>query len=141
MAFHASKCCRIVLCNHYVVKALSTQHMKLFAPSSTAKMLRFYSSDTQEENELQLVTLAHSIAAVTVTTQGEAVPGGRRRSLNQDVLPFSAFLRGDFCRRHSYLRVSMMEECNLRCNGPFSRSLFSCQSGSLYSCFRYKQCA
>uniref|UniRef100_A0AAZ3PDR9 Tc1-like transposase DDE domain-containing protein n=1 Tax=Oncorhynchus tshawytscha TaxID=74940 RepID=A0AAZ3PDR9_ONCTS len=70
MAFHASKCCRIVLCNHYVVKALSTQHMKLFAPSSTAKMLRFYSSDTQEENELQLVTLAHSIAAVTVTTQG-----------------------------------------------------------------------
>nr|XP_029530803.1 uncharacterized protein LOC115138266 [Oncorhynchus nerka] len=115
MAFHASKCCRIVLCNHYVVKALSTQHMKLFAPSSTANMLRFYSSDTQEENELQLVTLAHSIAAVTVTTQGVAVPGGRRRRLNQDVPPFSAFLTGDFCRRQTYLRVSMMEECNLRC--------------------------
>uniref|UniRef100_A0A8K9WT64 Uncharacterized protein n=1 Tax=Oncorhynchus mykiss TaxID=8022 RepID=A0A8K9WT64_ONCMY len=38
-----------------------------------------------------------------------------KRRLNQDVLPFSAFLTGDFCRRHSYLRVSMMEECNLRC--------------------------
>ncbi|XP_055720184.1 uncharacterized protein LOC129812558 isoform X1 [Salvelinus fontinalis] len=115
MAFHVNKCCRIVLCNHYVVKALSTQHMKLFAPSSTAKILRFYSSDTQEENELELVTRAHSSAAVTVTTQEVTVPGGRRQRLNEDVLPFSAFLTGDFCRRHSYLRVSMMEECNLRC--------------------------
>ncbi|XP_029569928.1 molybdenum cofactor biosynthesis protein 1 isoform X1 [Salmo trutta] len=110
MAFYASKCCRIVLCNHYVVKALSTQHMKLFAPSSTAKMLRFYSSDTQEENELVAVTVTK-----TGTTQEVAVPGGRRQRLNEDVLPFSAFLTGDFCRRHSYLRVSLMEECNLRC--------------------------
>uniref|UniRef100_A0A4W5R272 Uncharacterized protein n=1 Tax=Hucho hucho TaxID=62062 RepID=A0A4W5R272_9TELE len=50
-----------------------------------------------------------------VIVQEVAVPAGWRRRLNEDVLPFSAFLTDDICRRHSYLRVSMMEECNFRC--------------------------
>uniref|UniRef100_A0A672HSY3 Molybdenum cofactor biosynthesis protein 1 n=1 Tax=Salarias fasciatus TaxID=181472 RepID=A0A672HSY3_SALFA len=31
------------------------------------------------------------------------------------VLPFSAFLTDNFGRRHSYLRISLTEKCNLRC--------------------------
>ncbi|XP_041711597.2 molybdenum cofactor biosynthesis protein 1 isoform X2 [Coregonus clupeaformis] len=118
MAFHGSKCSRLVLDRPYVVKALSTQHMKLFAPSSTAKMLRCYSSDRQEESELELVSLAHSSSAFPVTktgtTQEVAVPGGWRRRLNKDVLPFAAFLTEDFGRRKCYLHVSVTEKFNLR---------------------------
>ncbi|XDV43680.1 hypothetical protein PO909_012119, partial [Leuciscus waleckii] len=42
------------------------------------------------------------------------VPGGHRRVL-KDVLPFSAFLTDSFGRRHNYLRISLTEKCNLRC--------------------------
>ncbi|XP_035466191.2 molybdenum cofactor biosynthesis protein 1 isoform X2 [Scophthalmus maximus] len=34
---------------------------------------------------------------------------------SEDTLPFSAFLTDNFGRRHSYLRVSLTEKCNLRC--------------------------
>ncbi|KAK6307642.1 hypothetical protein J4Q44_G00227900 [Coregonus suidteri] len=119
MAFHGSKCCRLVLGRHYDVKALSTLHVKLFAPSSTPKLRRWYSSATQEENELELVSLANSSAPVPATkigmTQEVAVPVGQRRRLNEEVLPFSAFLTDNFGRRHSYLRISLTEKCNLRC--------------------------
>nr|ACI69806.1 Molybdenum cofactor biosynthesis protein 1 B [Salmo salar] len=119
MAFHGSKCCHRILGKHYDVKALSTQHMKLFAPSSTPKLRRWYSSATQEENELELVSLANSSAAVPAakigTTQELAVPVGQRQRLNEEVLPFSAFLTDNFGRRHSYLRISLTEKCNLRC--------------------------
>uniref|UniRef100_A0AAR2JZS1 Molybdenum cofactor biosynthesis protein 1 n=1 Tax=Pygocentrus nattereri TaxID=42514 RepID=A0AAR2JZS1_PYGNA len=33
----------------------------------------------------------------------------------KDVLPFSEFLTDAFGRRHSYLRISLTEKCNLRC--------------------------
>uniref|UniRef100_A0A672TBG6 Molybdenum cofactor biosynthesis protein 1 n=1 Tax=Sinocyclocheilus grahami TaxID=75366 RepID=A0A672TBG6_SINGR len=42
------------------------------------------------------------------------VPGSHRRVL-KDVLPFSAFLTDSFERRHNYLRISLTEKCNLRC--------------------------
>uniref|UniRef100_A0A8C2A1H9 Molybdenum cofactor biosynthesis protein 1 n=1 Tax=Cyprinus carpio TaxID=7962 RepID=A0A8C2A1H9_CYPCA len=42
------------------------------------------------------------------------VPGSQRRVL-KDVLPFSAFLMDSFGRRHNYLRMSLTEKCNLRC--------------------------
>ncbi|TSM77410.1 Molybdenum cofactor biosynthesis protein 1 [Bagarius yarrelli] len=41
-------------------------------------------------------------------------PGNQRRVL-KDVLPFSAFLTDTFGRRHNYLRISLTEKCNLRC--------------------------
>ncbi|XP_055755149.1 molybdenum cofactor biosynthesis protein 1 isoform X2 [Salvelinus fontinalis] len=119
MAFHGSKCCRFILGRHYDVKALSTQHVKLFAPSSTPKLRRWYSRATQEDNELELVSLANSSAAVPATKIGTAqelaVPVGQRQKLNEEVLPFSAFLTDNFGRRHSYLRISLTEKCNLRC--------------------------
>uniref|UniRef100_A0AAZ3R7N2 Radical SAM core domain-containing protein n=1 Tax=Oncorhynchus tshawytscha TaxID=74940 RepID=A0AAZ3R7N2_ONCTS len=119
MAFHGSKCCRFIVGRHYDVKALSTQRVKLFVPSSTPKLLRWYSSATQEENELELVSLANSSAAVPATkiatTQELAVPMGQRQRLNEEVLPFSAFLTDNFGRQHSYLRISLTEKCNLRC--------------------------
>ncbi|CAE1316848.1 MOCS1 [Acanthosepion pharaonis] len=34
---------------------------------------------------------------------------------NVDVLPFSAFLTDKYGRHHSYLRISLTEKCNLRC--------------------------
>ncbi|XP_053488668.1 molybdenum cofactor biosynthesis protein 1 isoform X2 [Ictalurus furcatus] len=40
--------------------------------------------------------------------------GGQRRVL-KDVLPFSEFLTDSFGRRHNYLRISLTEKCNLRC--------------------------
>ncbi|MBN3299082.1 MOCS1 protein, partial [Amia calva] len=42
-------------------------------------------------------------------------PAGRRRMLMEDPLPFSAFLTDGFGRQHSYLRISLTEKCNLRC--------------------------
>lgn len=35
-------------------------------------------------------------------------------------LPFSAFLTDTFGRKHSYLRISLTEKCNLRCEEIFS---------------------
>ncbi|XP_046496175.1 molybdenum cofactor biosynthesis protein 1 isoform X2 [Equus quagga] len=39
----------------------------------------------------------------------------RRQFLREHVAPFSAFLTDSFGRRHSYLRISLTEKCNLRC--------------------------
>ena len=33
----------------------------------------------------------------------------------KDILPFSAFLTDSFGRQHDYLRISLTERCNLRC--------------------------
>ena len=35
--------------------------------------------------------------------------------LEKEVLPFSAFLTDSFGRNHDYLRISLTEKCNLRC--------------------------
>ncbi|MBN3313726.1 MOCS1 protein, partial [Atractosteus spatula] len=44
-----------------------------------------------------------------------APPGGRSRELSEDPQPFSAFLTDRFGRQHRYLRISLTEKCNLRC--------------------------
>ncbi|XP_016300171.1 molybdenum cofactor biosynthesis protein 1-like isoform X1 [Sinocyclocheilus anshuiensis] len=65
------------------------------------RLCRWYSGVTHEEKRLEQV--------------GELmVPGSQRRVL-KDVLPFSAFLMDSFGRRHNYLRISLTEKCNLRC--------------------------
>ncbi|XP_041043723.1 molybdenum cofactor biosynthesis protein 1 isoform X2 [Carcharodon carcharias] len=38
-----------------------------------------------------------------------------RRRFLREPLPFSAFLTDSFGRQHSYLRISLTEKCNLRC--------------------------
>ncbi|XP_077138138.1 molybdenum cofactor biosynthesis protein 1 isoform X2 [Ranitomeya variabilis] len=39
----------------------------------------------------------------------------RKRFIRDGALPFSAFLTDSFGRQHSYLRISLTEKCNLRC--------------------------
>ncbi|ELK00329.1 Molybdenum cofactor biosynthesis protein 1 [Pteropus alecto] len=39
----------------------------------------------------------------------------RRQFLREHPAPFSAFLTDSFGRQHSYLRISLTEKCNLRC--------------------------
>ncbi|KAF6364895.1 molybdenum cofactor synthesis 1 [Rhinolophus ferrumequinum] len=39
----------------------------------------------------------------------------RRQFLREHPVPFSAFLTDSFGRQHSYLRISLTEKCNLRC--------------------------
>ncbi|XP_077997873.1 molybdenum cofactor biosynthesis protein 1-like [Glandiceps talaboti] len=47
----------------------------------------------------------------------QPTPGqSKRRFLKgEEILPFSAFLTDSFGRRHNYLRISLTEKCNLRC--------------------------
>uniref|UniRef100_A0A8C9FF11 cyclic pyranopterin monophosphate synthase n=1 Tax=Pavo cristatus TaxID=9049 RepID=A0A8C9FF11_PAVCR len=40
---------------------------------------------------------------------------GRARFLLEHAAPFSAFLTDSFGRQHNYLRISLTEKCNLRC--------------------------
>lgn len=42
----------------------------------------------------------------------------RRQFLREHGAPFSAFLTDSFGRQHSYLRISLTEKCNLRCESP-----------------------
>ncbi|KAK0155805.1 Molybdenum cofactor biosynthesis protein 1 [Merluccius polli] len=76
---------------------------------------RFSSGATREENALELSTPKWD--AVRRNTAGHlAAPSMTRRPvLKGDTLPFSAFLTDSFGRRHSYLRISLTEKCNLRC--------------------------
>ncbi|XP_030742769.1 molybdenum cofactor biosynthesis protein 1 isoform X2 [Echinops telfairi] len=39
----------------------------------------------------------------------------RKQSLREQSAPFSTFLTDSFGRQHSYLRISLTEKCNLRC--------------------------
>uniref|UniRef100_A0A8D1F9E0 Radical SAM core domain-containing protein n=1 Tax=Sus scrofa TaxID=9823 RepID=A0A8D1F9E0_PIG len=42
-------------------------------------------------------------------------PSRQRQFLREHAAPFSAFLTDGFGRQHSYLRISLTEKCNLRC--------------------------
>ncbi len=54
-----------------------------------------------------------------------------RQSLfeNQKILPFSSFLTDSHGRQHNYLRISLTERCNLRCEYAFLK-LFVVQFSS-----------
>ncbi|XP_045399584.1 molybdenum cofactor biosynthesis protein 1 isoform X1 [Lemur catta] len=60
-------------------------------------------------------------APVTQPCPGEPSPAAaeelsrRRQFLREHAAPFSAFLTDSFGRQHSYLRISLTEKCNLRC--------------------------
>uniref|UniRef100_A0A8B9E4M6 Molybdenum cofactor biosynthesis protein 1 n=1 Tax=Anser cygnoides TaxID=8845 RepID=A0A8B9E4M6_ANSCY len=45
----------------------------------------------------------------------ELESSGRGRFLLEHAAPFSAFLTDSFGRQHNYLRISLTEKCNLRC--------------------------
>lgn len=103
-------------------KALLARIVKQVPRRCSTKMRRWYSGATQEENKIELLpldrstTTAANVAALkSAPTEELAPPAGRRRVLQEDPLPFSAFLTDGFGRRHSYLRMSLTEKCNLRC--------------------------
>ncbi|NXN22690.1 MOCS1 protein, partial [Nycticryphes semicollaris] len=54
------------------------------------------------------------VRAPSATAQ-EVQSSGRGRFLLEHAAPFSAFLTDSFGRQHSYLRISLTEKCNLRC--------------------------
>ncbi|XP_041418133.1 molybdenum cofactor synthesis 1 isoform X1 [Xenopus laevis] len=51
---------------------------------------------------------------LTAPAQGVSVTE-RKRFMKEHPVPFSAFLTDSFGRQHNYLRISVTEKCNLRC--------------------------
>ncbi|KAJ8346128.1 hypothetical protein SKAU_G00303210 [Synaphobranchus kaupii] len=122
MALNGRQWCRLLLAKHAEPAVLLTGIVKEVPRRGCAKMRRWYSRATQEENKIELLRLDRSTAArasvaplKSASTEELAPPAGRRRILQEDPLPFSAFLTDSFGRRHSYLRISLTEKCNLRC--------------------------
>ncbi|XP_014848224.1 PREDICTED: molybdenum cofactor biosynthesis protein 1 isoform X1 [Poecilia mexicana] len=79
-----------------------------FARCHNRSEQRLFSSATHQENELELRD--SSVAAANFQTRPSL-----ERLTDEKVLPFSAFLTDSFGRRHNYLRISLTEKCNLRC--------------------------
>lgn len=48
----------------------------------------------------------------------------QERLKDDNILPFSAFLTDSFDRRHNYLRISLTEKCNLRCESLLTSTFF-----------------
>ncbi|XP_050804484.1 LOW QUALITY PROTEIN: molybdenum cofactor biosynthesis protein 1 [Gopherus flavomarginatus] len=59
----------------------------------------------------------HSVWSICTTPwELKELPSTRRKGfLTEHAAPFSAFLTDSFGRRHNYLRISLTEKCNLRC--------------------------
>uniref|UniRef100_A0A3Q3GF87 Molybdenum cofactor biosynthesis protein 1 n=1 Tax=Labrus bergylta TaxID=56723 RepID=A0A3Q3GF87_9LABR len=53
------------------------------------------------------------VGVITQAIRGR--PPSQRAVEENSILPFSAFLTDNFGRQHSYLRISLTEKCNLRC--------------------------
>ncbi|XP_031732686.1 molybdenum cofactor biosynthesis protein 1 isoform X1 [Anarrhichthys ocellatus] len=104
MATHASMCCRL-----FGRHASLPHFRKLFGQRVNG---RLYSSATHKENEAELGDSTSSAANFSSSLKTRS----RQERLRDDsILPFSAFLTDSFGRRHSYLRISLTEKCNLRC--------------------------
>ncbi|TKS86173.1 Molybdenum cofactor biosynthesis protein 1 [Collichthys lucidus] len=87
-------------------------HVRKVSQCVSSNAQRLYSSATQKENELELGESTLSAGNFTASLK----TGSREERLRDDsTLPFSAFLTDNFGRRHSYLRISLTEKCNLRC--------------------------
>uniref|UniRef100_A0AAQ4Q1M0 Molybdenum cofactor biosynthesis protein 1 n=1 Tax=Gasterosteus aculeatus aculeatus TaxID=481459 RepID=A0AAQ4Q1M0_GASAC len=105
MASHVSMCCRL-----FGRRTRLPHFKKLFGVNGN--IWRRYSGATHKEDEAELGNPTSSAANFASSPK----TGSRRERLNDDnILPFSAFLTDSFGRRHSYLRISLTEKCNLRC--------------------------
>uniref|UniRef100_A0A4W6CH37 Molybdenum cofactor synthesis 1 n=1 Tax=Lates calcarifer TaxID=8187 RepID=A0A4W6CH37_LATCA len=106
MASHGSMFCRLFNSHNNL-----TKFRKLFAKCVNDNIQRPYSSVTHKENEVELgdSTLAAPNFAASLKTRS------RQRLREDSILPFSSFLTDNFGRRHTYLRISLTEKCNLRC--------------------------
>ncbi|KAM7376610.1 hypothetical protein PAMP_006333 [Pampus punctatissimus] len=105
MAANVSLCCRM-----FDRQKHATHLRKVLVQCVNGNIQRLYSS-THKENELELgdSTSAAPNFAVSPKTRS------RQERLRDHSIPFSAFLTDNFGRKHSYLRISLTEKCNLRC--------------------------
>ncbi|XP_052475978.1 molybdenum cofactor biosynthesis protein 1 isoform X1 [Carassius gibelio] len=99
MALNCSTFSRLILVAQAAAEACTKRAVHLTC--GRYRVCRWYSGVTHEENRVEQV--------------GELVVPGSHRRILKDVLPFSAFLMDSFGRRHNYLRISLTEKCNLRC--------------------------
>ncbi|XP_067311043.1 molybdenum cofactor biosynthesis protein 1 isoform X2 [Pseudorasbora parva] len=99
MALNCSTLARLILGAQTAAEACATRAVQ--RTCGRYGVCRWFSSSvTHEESRQEQVR--------------ELVVPGHRRVL-KDVLPFSAFLTDSFGRMHNYLRISVTEKCNLRC--------------------------
>ncbi|XP_026210347.1 molybdenum cofactor biosynthesis protein 1 isoform X2 [Anabas testudineus] len=103
MAAHASMCCRL--------SDRSSSSLSRFRKVFSVERLFFTATHRKNEVELGDSTLA----APNFTAPVKSGSRGQERLREDSILPFSAFLTDSFGRRHSYLRISLTEKCNLRC--------------------------
>nr|XP_046268627.1 molybdenum cofactor biosynthesis protein 1 isoform X2 [Scatophagus argus] len=105
MTTHASMCCRLF------VRQNSLTRLRKLVQCANLSIQRLCSSSTHEENELELRDSTSSAlnSAASLKTRLN------KEKRDDTILPFSAFLTDSFGRRHSYLRISLTEKCNLRC--------------------------
>ncbi|XP_068607762.1 molybdenum cofactor biosynthesis protein 1-like [Brachionichthys hirsutus] len=84
---------------------------RTFLRCANANIQRRYSGATRKRSELERgdSNLSPLTARDTPPARHEA------RLTDASTLPFSAFLTDGFGRMHSYLRISLTEKCNLRC--------------------------
>ncbi|KAL4624259.1 molybdenum cofactor biosynthesis protein 1 isoform X1 [Arapaima gigas] len=77
-----------------------------------AGLARWCSSATRQEDRAE----ARAPSAQDERARARRSPQvAVQRKLRNEAPPFSAFLTDNFGRRHSYLRISLTEKCNLRC--------------------------
>ncbi|XP_042244414.1 molybdenum cofactor biosynthesis protein 1 isoform X2 [Thunnus thynnus] len=106
MATNASMCCRLFDRHKNV-----THFRKVLVQCVNGNIQRLYSSATHKENELALGDSTSAAANFAASPKTRS----RQERLRDHSIPFSAFLTDNFGRRHSYLRISLTEKCNLRC--------------------------
>ncbi|XP_058255884.1 molybdenum cofactor biosynthesis protein 1 isoform X4 [Hemibagrus wyckioides] len=116
MAFYSGQCGRLFSTNAFLP-------LRIVKVSSREQACKHYSRATRGEHQVKAAeasaTPYTSAAASSVNLKHQSeqdltIADNRRRVL-KDVLPFSAFLTDTFGRRHNYLRISLTEKCNLRC--------------------------
>ncbi|XP_056151855.1 molybdenum cofactor biosynthesis protein 1 [Lampris incognitus] len=105
MAVHGGMYCRLIA-SHTGARRALTRLGRIFAQCANGENRRRYSGVTHRENQVELADSS------SVPNFAKNRP---RQRLKDDTTPFSAFLTDNFGRRHSYLRISLTEKCNLRC--------------------------
>uniref|UniRef100_A0A673CBH4 GTP 3',8-cyclase n=1 Tax=Sphaeramia orbicularis TaxID=375764 RepID=A0A673CBH4_9TELE len=66
-------------------------------------------------NQYPHIAIQHMVSSVSLCKVVSHCLCFPQERLKDHSLPFSAFLTDNFGRRHSYLRISLTEKCNLRC--------------------------
>lgn len=85
---------------------------KVFTRDANADTQR-HPSAAPKQNELESVEPTSASANYNLAYSSKTT--SKLEMLRGNIKPFSAFLTDNFGRKHSYLRISLTEKCNLRC--------------------------